>query len=556
MRTTVVILCAFIVGCPSATTTKPAPDPAQDPATAIAAERKALEEKLSALSNEAETLLRDQDELIWKSWTEGAKADISSTYEGHEQLFTVTNIRAIQRYRELAGDGDHQRWLSNLETHFVGEHLARELTEVTDAIANLELSVTFRFEGKDVPYRDLEKLLANESRAERRAAMYAAATPAVQRLAQSWKRKDERVTELLKELGYASYLGYAAELRRSDLERLPILATQVLDVTDAAWKKVLGDLSRRELQADAPSASRAHFPRLFRAQNVDAFFAKEQVLPRAKQTLQGMGLSLEPLRVDEAARKGKHPRALTLPVRVPSDVRLSVSPASGARSQAQALHELGHAMHYAHTRPALRFEQAKLGNDTVAEAMGFVFEDLMEDPVWLEQFAGMSAEKARDYLWTQSAHKLFVVRRAAARILYELALHGPGAPDAKATYAALMTRAYGVPVEGDDVERAGTEREDFLESADDFRAWFLAGQIQGQLKGRFGPSWWNNAESGAFLKTLWAKGNAAYARDVAKQMGEERIKPDVLLLRISSAVQVPITLPAAAPDVETPAVAP
>lgn len=547
MRTLLFALCAFaLCGCPAGPPPRVEPR-AQTEEERRAEELKALDARVMALSTEAQALLRDQDELIWKAWTEGAKVDIGKTYEGHAQLFTVENIRAIDRYRELT----REQWASNLKSHFVGEYVARELSEVTEALANLEASLTFQFDGKDVPYRDLERLLANERSAERRKALYDAATPAVQRIAQSWKRKDDRIDELLRGVGYESYLAYAAELRQADLAAVPILATQVLDATDEAWKQVLLELARRELQADGTTPlTRSDFPRLFRAHNVEGFFPKEQIIPRAKQTLQGLALKLDGMRIDDAERKGKNPRPLALPVSVPGDVRVSLRASSGVRSQGQVLHELGHALHYAHTDAALRFELAKLGNDSAGEAMGFLFEDLTEDPVWLEQFAGMPPDKARDYLWSQSAHKLFVLRRAAARILYELSRHGPGAPDANATYAALMTRAYGVPVEGNDLERAGTEREDFLESVDEFRAVFLAGQLQGQLKARFGPSWWNTAESAAFLKTLWAKGNSSVARDVAKAVGEERIKPDVLLLRISAALQIPITLPASAPDVD------
>jgi hypothetical protein len=132
--------------------------------------------------------------------------------------------------------------------------------------------------------------------------------------------------------------------------------------------------------------------------------------------------------------------------------------------------------------------------------------------------------------------------------------------DARELYKAMLERVDEMPATADDVARYQVEQEDFFQSADSFRAWLLAGQLQGQLKARFGPAWWRSPEAGAFLKGLWARGNALSAREVAQAIGEKAIAPDVLLLRLSTTLQVPMTLdtkteeaPPAAPAPETPA---
>jgi hypothetical protein len=523
-------------GC--ATSSKPPPPPPTD--------EQRLAEEVSRLSSEAEALLKSQDLLMWRYWAVGERgSDMAATYAGREALFSLESIQKIDRLRQRTTDPRELRALTALHAHFAGEYLASQLADVNDAIANLEASLTFQVDGQSVRYRDLERLLANERSLSKRRAMYAAATPALERLALLIRRREERTQTLVRQLGYASYEALGGELRQADLERLAQLAEQVLQATEKPYQQVMERLSQREFARPYAELTRADLPRIFRPQNVDAFFPKTDLLPRAHNTLSGMGIQLEQMsnvRIDsrdDVPRKS--PRPLALAISVPGDVRLSLRPVDGALGQARVLHEFGHVLHYAFTQET-RFELAKLGNPTVIEAHGALFEDLMEDPVWLEEHARLTGQERADYLAAMSAHKLFLIRRAAGRLLYQLELHRRGPEDAPELYRTMLARVDGLPVTADDVARHLVDQEDFFQSADNFRAWFLAGQLQGQLKARFGPAWWRSPQAGAFLKGLWAHGNALSAREVAEAIGEKGIAPDVLLLRLGTTLQVPIKL--------------
>lgn len=504
------------------------------------------------LARQAELLLREQDEQIWKAWTEGVTADVEPLYATRATLFTPETIRKIERRRQLTTDATEVRALTYLQTHFVGEYLAQQLGDVNEAIANLEAGLTFSVNGKEHRYRDLERLLSNEPNASERRELYAAATPAVIRLTQLVKRREERIVNVLGELGYPSYEAFGAELRQVDLERVGLLAEEILQLTQAGYVSVMERLAQRELSVPLARVRVADVPRLFRPRGVDGLFPKEQVLPRATETIAGLGIdlgALKNLRLDTAERPGKSGRPLALAPKVPDDVRLSFVPAPGIRMQAMLFHELGHALALAHVQQP-RFELAKLGGGAQAEALSHVFEDLVEDPVWLEEKAGLTGERLNAYLAATSAQKLFNVRRAAGRLLYQLELHRREGADARALYRAIMERTYGFKLEDAEVERYLVEGEDFFHSADQFRGWFLAAQIQGQLKARFGPRWWTQPDAAAFLKKLWAPGNALNAREVARSMGDDGVLPDVLLLRLGTTLNVPIRLNATVRETE------
>ncbi|HEX8700350.1 MAG TPA: chromosome segregation protein SMC [Myxococcaceae bacterium] len=540
-RVPVLLAVAFcITACPKAVPPPPPPP----------TEQQLLATEVKELAAQAQALLETQNRLVWEHWTEGKPVDIAATYRGRETLFSVENIRKLDRLRQLTQDPRELRALTALQSHFAGEYLAQALAEYNDAIANLEASLTFTVDGREVRYLELERLLANEKSAVKRRALYTAAVPAIERLSQSLRRREERTVELVKELGYPSYEAFSGELRQADLSRLSLLAEEILQATQEPYKAVMERLSQRELALPFASISRADIPRLFRAREVEDAFPKEEPLLRAHASVQGLGIDLAEMPnvyIDAKDHPRKNSRPLTLAIEVPGDVRLSVKAGSGVLHQARVMHEFGHALHYAFTKEP-RFELARLGNPTVGEAYSALFEDLLEDPVWLEEHAGVRGDQRAQYLAASSAHKLFLIRRAAGKLLYQLELHRREGVDAKELYRAIMERTDAMPMKPEDEARYLVDQEDFFQSADNFRAWFLAGQLQAQLKARFGPAWWRSPEAGTFLKGLWSHGNAWSAKEVAEALGERGIAPDVLLLRLGTTLQVPIKLDAKTGD--------
>jgi hypothetical protein len=294
-----------------------APPPLPPP---VPTEQEQLSAEVKDLSAQAQSLLETQNRLVWELWTEGKAVDIAATYKGKEGLFSIENIRKIARLRQLTKDPREQRALTALQSHFAGEYLARELAEYNDAIANLEASLTFTVDGREVHYRELERLLANEKSAVKRRAFYSAAVPAIERLSQSLRRREERTEALVKELGYASYEAFGAELREADLGRLSVLAEEILKATQEPYRTVMERLSQHELAMPFSSITRADIPRLFRSREVEDAFEKEQAMLRVHGSLQGLGIDLTEMPniyIDARDNPRKNPRPLTLAIEVP-----------------------------------------------------------------------------------------------------------------------------------------------------------------------------------------------------------------------------------------------
>ncbi len=501
-----------------------------------------LRPEVERLSKAAQALLRAQDEQVWKGWTEGAPIEIEKTYQGQQALFTPQSIQAIRRLRELTAEPAARRGLTHLEAHFVGEYLAQQLTEVSAAIANVEASATVEVAGKEHPFRELPRLLANEKSAEKRRALYAAAAPAVERISQSLRRREAKVSELLAGLGYPSHAAFAAGLREATPESLRALAEQVLSTTDSAYVRLTGELAQKELSLPRASLTRADIARLFRPRGGDNFFPKDALPQRVGALAAGLGVDLAALKnltVDARDVPRKNPRPLALPVEVPNDVRLSYKPMGGVEDYGSTFHELAHALHYAHAQP-LPFELAKLGSPAVTEAYGYLLEDLLADPIWLQQNTPIPADRLPAFLSASSAYLLHRLREAAGAVLYGLQARDLDDAEAKALYAQVMGRVYGIKLSPEEASRYLLDREDFLESADALRSLCLAGQLQGQLKVRFGPTWWTQPAAGELLRSLWGHANAKSAEEIAALIGESGVRPEVLLSRLAAALGTPI----------------
>jgi hypothetical protein len=520
----------LLAACPKEPTT-----PVATPARSLeSSEQRALRSQVEPLAAKAEALLRSQDELVWKHWLEGGPADLAKTYAGSEAWLTPESIARVARLRQLTPDPREQRALDHLHAYLAGEWMAQQLSDLSEGVASLEQSLTFTVAGTDRPYRNLESLLGSEKSALRRKQMYEAATPAVAKVSVLLDRRNARAVELQKQLG-VPVDAWLVELREARPEEIRHLAEDVLERTQALWSMVLARLAQRELQLPVERIGRPDLPRLVRLQAPDGAFPRGEVVNRARGTLGTAQLdpaALKSVTLDATDTVRKSPRGLVLGVVVPTDIRMSLKPVGGARDQRSTLHEFGHAVHDAFTEER-RFELAKLGNRTNAEAFAELFEALAADPTWLDQVAGLRGEAARTWVESVAVQELFSVRRAAAKVLYNLALQRPGV-DARAAYREVMSRAYALPTTPDDEARALLEQDDALGSADYLRGWALADQLRAQLGRRFGPSWWRRPEAGIFLKSVLAPGNGLSADELARRIGDGTIRPDALVARLTS----------------------
>ncbi len=466
----------------------------------------------------------------------GIKEDyeIEAIYDRHADLFGVAAVEELREALSHTNAGSEERRRRRMLLDFAIEGYIGQATKQPEAeLARREASITLDVAGERLGFRESAVIQANEPDAARRAEIEDA------RLTVTEARLNPLHRELIAtqhaiagELGFASYRELCAECKGFDLAALHAQTAEFSAVTESSYARVLEPELRRTLGLGLTEARRSDLPRFFRAPDLDSAFPAAELLGSLTATLHGLGIDVGAqagVVLDVEPRPKKSPRAFCAPVRVPDEVYLVLSPIGGRDDYSVLFHEAGHTEHYAHVDRRLPFEFRHLGDNAITEAFAFLFQHLVEDPEWLArrlgvEDAGSIAEYAR-------AHRLVYLRRYAAKLAYELELHGndrwAGSWTGLATrYSQLLGDALQLP----------WPAQTYLADVDPgfycacyLRAWALETHMRGYLRERFGPAWFDSLEAGAALRELWREGQRLSPDELLRELTGERLEFGVLI---------------------------
>ena len=156
-----------------------------------------------------------------------------------------------------------------------------------------------------------------------------------------------------------------------------------------------------------------------------------------------------------------------------------------------------------------------------------LFELLVNEPAWLTR--RLDFGRPREFAAEGGAVLLYVVRRYAAKFLYELELHG-GAPleTMPDRYVEHMHEATKItPASADylaDVD-AGFYSTSYL------RSWALEAQMRAFLREEFGNTWFARREAGSLLRELWSEGQRLTADDIVRDLTGASLELDAVVER-------------------------
>jgi hypothetical protein len=443
--------------------------------------------------------------------------EIAPIYERYRDLSSIEQVRALGESR---APGELRR--------FACEALiGNGCKALTEQAANTEAALTIDLDGEPVAYRAVRPRLMNEADARRRRDLYARRCAATdEHLNPVLAEAALRERELTRECGAVSVL----ELYESfGLDPVGLLehTRRFLADTENIYRSRMNDALRSRLGIGLDDATPADTARLWRAPEFDASFPQERSLPALRRTLAGMGIDLDRqanVELDIAERPNKNPRAFCAPIRVPGRVVLVILPQGGQDDYRALFHEAGHTEHYAHAQPDLPAEARVLGDNAVTEGFAFLLEHLIADRHWLSVILDLTDPD--DYLRFTALAKLYLVRRYAGKLEYEVALHA-GAPlaDLPTRYTQALDAALGIP----------HSPTDYLEDVDGgfyctcyLRAWAFEAQLADHLRGRFGNRWFAEPAAGDLVRQLMSLGQSVRADGLCEQVTGRRIEFEVL----------------------------
>ena len=489
---------------------------------------------LDVYRDEADRFIAALDEEYYLHYA-GLKEtfELEPIYERFSDLTTLDAARELAGAAKAGGAGEVELW------HFACEGYLGNLTRgEAEEIAGLEASLEASVDGETIPYRMLRPTIANEADRGRRERLEAARIElAEEQLMPRWTAHAEKRREGTRALGAPTY-SELYERFGFPLEELAAQARAFLDETEAlhvaAFDRLLRQPRRRPARRGPPARHPARLPRQRLGRGlprrphgaraaVDARRARHR--PAARRTTS----------ISTSSRGRRRARAPSAPrSRCPQRVMLVIKPMGGPDDWHAFFHEAGHAEHFAHVSPDLPVEFRRLGDNSVTEGWAMLFEHLVDDPAWLSR--RLDFARPEDFAEESAVSLLYVVRRYAGKLLYELELHGDVELESmRARYVELLGDAT-------KIEPSAT---DFLADVDEgfyctcyLRAWAFHTQIESFLRQELGRAWFTRPEAGSLLRELWAEGQRLTAAELLDQVAGAKLELAAVGERIEEEVTV------------------
>ena len=450
-----------------------------------------------------------------------ASTEVAPIYERHARLFDSAAIAALGRAAQ--GDGDEARQARRLRGLAVESHLGRSVAGLTDRIFAAEASAVVVWRGERIPYRQVPRRVAEAAdRAERNIleASYCEALEAINPLR---LERLERMRDAASELGFDDLVAAADAINGFDSAALAGELQAFLSASETVYFAAL----RRylaEIDIEAGDGSIADLRHLLRASSWDPWFESRRLVPLLTETLGQLGIDLASqtnVQLDMEERPTKSPRAFAIGVRIPQDVRMVMQPHGGHDDYRTALHEIGHVQHFAHTDAALPAADRHAGDASLTEAYADLLQGLASEPAWLAGHLGMPEPEVLGFVDFAAFRRLYLMRRYAAKLLYELRLlREPDPGIGRATYAGMLGLLTGVKTP----EASWlADVDDHLYAARYLRAWMISASMASALRAEFGARWWTERAAGDRLRALWAQGQRPSGEDVLAQLGYDQL---------------------------------
>ena len=452
-------------------------------------------------------------------------AELQPIYARHAAIMSADTLAmTLEAFRGATpGSEDHRQtrilleWLASLQS-------GRELAPLEEREIAWEASAMVRLpDGSSVQFERAPIEVANSAdRAYRETIMDARNRLVESELAPMRREKFQRERDIIERLDLAD--GYNATwelLSGVSLEDLRAQCGQFLRDTQAMWDETFPSFVKRVLRIEPRDATRADALALFRAREFDDYFPAAEMEPRVQKQTREMGvdpLASGRIRLDTGEREGKRSRAFCAPVRVPDEVYLVLRPHGGQSDWSTFLHELGHALHFAHARPDYPFEYRWLGDNSVTESYAMLFDGLMQNERWLKRYTDLSGESLRSFTRSAGFEELHFLRRYCAKFMYEIELYGGNVswnslPD---LYVERLSGATSFRYAAAD---AFVDVDPGYYSARYLRAWQLSALLDETLTERYDEDWWRNPRAGPWIvQSLFAEGQRDLAHELASRV--------------------------------------
>jgi len=476
---------------------------------------------MEGLRERTERFIEKVEDLQWKNHALGEVVRISEVYKEYKDLFETSTLEAVHD----AGLDDRRNLY--LFAFLLNERVSAVISPIEDEIGRLLTQTEVEIDGQTIPYNMvIPEIVGNGDRYKRKK-LRDALVPVHRSLNALYEKKDKRIKEELERLGYGDYLEVAQLLRLADIGKLAKRAEEFLKLSRELYVKVMGEAVDKYLGLTLEQVRRYDVLRLFSGIWWRAEFPANSMVSRLGHVLINMGIDPTAegkILIHTEPLKKKAPRAACFGVRIPDDVRLSVKPMGGFGDYDSLFHEMGHAQHMAHTdKEELEFRY--MGSNCITEMHAFTLEDLLTKVPVLTEIFGLNESVAKEVSRFKWVQRLFIVRRYAAKLLYEFSWHTGRLTDLREGYKRYLEEAYCYPMDEEDTYSFLLDHDDLFYVVDYLRAWNISAALDRFLTSNIGETWYLTTKGGNSLKDLWSWGQLPLPEELARIVDTTEFDP-------------------------------
>lgn len=444
--------------------------------------------------------------------------DTSSIYARYDRIFQDLDLIEYVRARRTVTYGSERLRMNYLYSFLVSSYIGRNTTGLTDKISTIEAKAEVDVDGKKMPFRSVTVALANEPDHDRREVIDRARDPVFDELNVFLSERLEKSYDIAESFGYKDYVEMSMDLTGINLYALKDQMINILHRTDRLYTRYFRNYCKAVLGLNLSEVRKHDTAFLFRARELDKFFRQEDMMNVMGSTMGGMDLSINGnsnIHLDTEPREKKSPRAFCSPIKVPDQVMLCIRPKGGIDDFRSFFHEMGHSQHFSHVDRNMPFEFKYLGDNSVTETYAFLFEHLVYNKDWLNRYFDINENELYDLIQFTSFETLYMLRRYAAKLIYEIELHS-GVASPEKLYAQTL---------GDALKFKHPENQYLFDcdlgfyAANYLRAWMFEMQLRNALSENFGNVWWTSKDAGNYLKEMWSSGQKMKCDTLARFIG-------------------------------------
>ena len=457
----------------------------------------------------------------------------AAIFERYRDLFSREQLEALRDAEGGATPDDRERYYRLRKSCEEGI-VAEELVEQEDALENDELAARVPFKGEELPLRSAQAQLAILASYAEREELGARAGDVSATLNEARLTLIKAAEELSAELS-----GEPDPIARSEEEKaisLRALARALTDASAASTDRFLELRQRwfdRLLGPEREDRPRQyHMAYVRRLSPLESTYTKEGATEICLATLRELGFDLDAqpnIRPDLEDRPQKSPRACVIPSDPPAVVHLITRAQGGLHDYQAFLHEAGHALHFAGVDPSLPYTFRLLSRDhALTEIYSYICEAVTREPAWHARYFDLSDAQAAESAEAVTFLEALLYRRYVAKLQFELdfwsRFHEDGGT--RDGYAERLTEATGVVYRSDNFL---ADMDSGFYSADYLRAWIRCAQLRAYLIADVGEDWWCRAETGDFLRGLFAECTRPTSEEIAARLGYDPLNTGPLL---------------------------